>query len=299
LLHFAAAWVLAAIVSASPFQIVDDIPVVNVFVNGKGPFSFAVDTGATWTILTPELANQLKLKPVGFRPVSGAGPNGMQAVNVRLKSLRVGQAAASDMEAYVVPLAPRLFSPPGHGHVYGLLGEGFFHRYVTVIDYETSELAFYGLGGYTPPHSGFALPMTLVSGAMVPAVPVSIDADTAVFMLDTGDGGWPNVTAAFAKKNINHRYPTGKDQAAQGEGGAYAMRTICLDHFAIAGVDFRNVPMYVQSADYGITAEGDFQGAIGYEILRHFAVALDFARSTVYLTPNADSLAYDHCATAS
>ena len=53
--------------------------------------------------------------------------------------------------------------------------------------------------------------------------------------------------------------------------------------------------MYVQARDFGIDTEGDFQGGFGYEILRHFAVALDFDRAAVYLTPNAGGNTYAHC----
>ena len=219
----------------------------------------------------------------------------MRAAEVELTSLRVGHAAVANTQAYVVDLPPRLFSPPGHKHIVGLLGEGFLHRFVTVVDYETSEIAFFDSLTYTPPRNGFALPMTLVSGAMVPAVPVSVDGDTAIFELDTGNGGGPIATAAFAKSGIDRRYPGGAPQSAQGAGGSYSLRTICATLFSVGSVGFAHIPMYVQTSDLGITSEGDFQGSFGYQILRQFAIALDFARSTVYFTPNAGRTAYARC----
>jgi hypothetical protein len=282
-------------VSTSRFEIVEGIPIVDVWIDGRGPFPFAVDSGATWTILSPQLARVLNLQSQASRSVSGAGPNAVRAAEVQMDSLRVGRAVANGMQAYVLELPPRLYSPPGHKHVLGLLGETFFHRYVTVIDYETNEIAFFDRATYAPPGRAIALPITLVSGAMVPAVPVSVDADTAVFELDTGSGGWPIATAAFAKSGIDMRYETRRTQSAQGAGGAYALRTICVARFGLGTEAFHDIPMYVQTNDLGISAEGDFQGNLGYQILRHFAVALDFDASKVYLTPNAGKDAYARC----
>jgi predicted aspartyl protease len=281
--------------STSRFEIVEGIPIVDVWINGRGPFSFAVDSGATWTVLSPQLARELKLRARASRNVSGAGPNAVPAAQVQMDSLRVGHAVVNAMQAYVLELPPGLYSPPGHKHVLGLLGETFFHRYVTVIDYETNEIAFFDRATYAAPSRAIALPITLVSGAMVPAVPVSVDADTAVFELDTGSGGWPIATAAFAKSGIDLRYETRRTQTAQGAGGAYALRTICVAHFGLGALAFRDIPMYVQTNDLGITSEGDFQGNLGYQILRHFAVALDFDASKVYLTPNAGADRYVRC----
>ncbi len=282
--------------SSSRFELADNIPIVEVWIDGKGPFDFAVDSGATWMVLSPQLANQLSLRPTGFRNVSGGGPDSMRAPSVVLDSLRVGSLAVKQMQAYVVPLPPALYSPPRHKkHIVGLLGETFFHRYVTVIDYETSELAFFDRNTYAPPEHAFALPMTLVFGGVVPAVPVSVDAQSAVFVLDTGSGAWPIATATFAKARLDQQYPAGKAQEAQGAGGSYSLRTICVTRFALGEAIFASVPMYVETNTLGLSAEGDFQGNLGYQVLRHFAVALDFDNATVYLTPNAGGSAYAHC----
>ena len=60
--------------SSSRFELADNIPIVDVWIDGKGPFAFAVDSGAAWMVLSPQLANQLNLRPTGFRNVSGGGP---------------------------------------------------------------------------------------------------------------------------------------------------------------------------------------------------------------------------------
>lgn len=296
LLILCSAPVAAEPLSISRFELADNIPIVEVWINGKGPFDFAVDSGATWMVLSPQLANQLSLRPTGFRNVSGGGPKSMRAPSVTLDSLRVGRLAVKQMEAYVVPLPPALFSPPRRKrHIVGLLGETLFHRYVTVIDYETSELAFFDRATYAPPQHAVALPMTLVFGGVVPAVTVSVDAQSGVFVLDTGSGAWPIATATFAKAALDQRYPAGKSEEAQGAGGSYSLRTICVTRFALGEQAFARVPMYVETSTLGLSSEGDFQGNLGYQVLRHFAVTLDFDNATVYLTPNAGGSAYKHC----
>jgi len=268
------------------FEIVEGIPIVDVTIDGRGPFRFAVDSGATWTIVSPELVRKLNLDIVGMRHVSGAGAEQMEAGQLVLDSLNVGGAVVKRTVAYSVELPPRLAHPPGFAQVDGLLGETFFHAFVTTLDYETSMIEFDEVRSFAPPTQAAALPMRLVSGAAVPAVPVQVDGQNTYFELDTGSGSWPVLTRAFADLGINARYPQGSIQSAQGEGGSFSLRAACVRSFGLGGTQFNDVQMYVQPEDLGITAEGDFGGSFGYAILRDFTVSLDFSNRTVYLTRN-------------
>jgi predicted aspartyl protease len=71
---FALAPAAAAASHLVPFDDVYGSIVVRVIVDGKGPFSFGVDTGAVETIVTPSLASELGLVTTGKRIESGAGP---------------------------------------------------------------------------------------------------------------------------------------------------------------------------------------------------------------------------------
>jgi predicted aspartyl protease len=76
---------------------------VPVFLNGRGPFSFVVDTGANRSVVSLELAAALSLPAAGrveVHGIAGAEPAAMTGV----RSFRVGDTSSSDL---VLPALPR------------------------------------------------------------------------------------------------------------------------------------------------------------------------------------------------
>ena len=76
---------------------------VPVFINGKGPFLFVVDTGANSSVVSRELAATLGLPSAGRVEVHGiAGAESAPVVSVR--SFRVGETSSTNL---VLPALPR------------------------------------------------------------------------------------------------------------------------------------------------------------------------------------------------
>src|SRR5260370_1090191 len=65
-------------------------PIVDVNINGKGPYRFILDTGASMTVISDDLKDELAL-PAGAS--NAHTPDGASASLVRIDSLRVGDAA--------------------------------------------------------------------------------------------------------------------------------------------------------------------------------------------------------------
>ena len=112
--------------------------IVNVKVNGQGPYDFVLDTGATFTCVDNELAEQLKLpewKGSFGTVVVGPGGGGMRLL--KIDTLEVGNARASDLTACSVDL--NRMAPPGLG-IKGLVGLNFLKSYRVIIDFEKKSL---------------------------------------------------------------------------------------------------------------------------------------------------------------
>src|SRR5207245_3210989 len=58
----------------------------SVMINGQGPYEFAVDTGATQTVLSEKLADQIGLKPVTTTIMHGVGGGGQ--IDTKLYSVK-------------------------------------------------------------------------------------------------------------------------------------------------------------------------------------------------------------------
>ncbi|MBW3629173.1 MAG: retroviral-like aspartic protease family protein [Gemmatimonadetes bacterium] len=114
---------------------------VPVHINGKGPFPFVLDTGATLTCVSDQLAAELSLPEpagqVGFG--AGIGGGGRMRI-VRIDSLRVGEARAEDLPACALDLTDiqKLgveFS--------GLLGLNFLSSFRVVLDFERNVVVLH------------------------------------------------------------------------------------------------------------------------------------------------------------
>ena len=112
--------------------------IVAVKINGRGPYDFVLDTGATFTCLDNKLADELKLPEWkgGFGTVV-VGPAGGAMKLLKVDTLEVGDARASDLIACSIDL--NRISPPGLG-IHGLVGLNFLKQYRVTIDFEKKSL---------------------------------------------------------------------------------------------------------------------------------------------------------------
>jgi predicted aspartyl protease len=112
--------------------------VVPVWINGEGPFDLVLDTGATYTCVTPEVAARLDLPDQRGAVGYGAGVQSAGRVRiVRYDSVRAGAAAAHDMAGCVVDLSS--LAAVGTA-VDGLLGLNFLRGFDVRLDFERAVL---------------------------------------------------------------------------------------------------------------------------------------------------------------
>src|SRR5205823_478455 len=102
-----------------PFQLVDNLIVVDAVLNRKASVTLLLDTGATETMLTPETATRVGLRPLADPPkraarLADAPLPGVPVVP--LSALSVGEASVENLLVGVA-----VFSPQGLA-VDGLLG---------------------------------------------------------------------------------------------------------------------------------------------------------------------------------
>lgn len=110
---------------------------VPVKINGQGPYTFILDTGATFTCIDQKLVDKLKLPE--WRGQFGVGVL-MPAGDVRLVSLdsfEVGQIKATDMKACAIEFS-RLQA--GGLDAQGLVGLNFLKSFRMSIDFKNKIL---------------------------------------------------------------------------------------------------------------------------------------------------------------
>jgi hypothetical protein len=112
--------------------------IVQVHLNGEGPFDFVLDTGATMTCVERGVEQQLQLPERRGVVGVGAGVEGTGRLElVQVDSIRVGATRGSDFTACVLDLAH--LEPLG-ATIHGLLGLNFLRQFHVTLDFERNVL---------------------------------------------------------------------------------------------------------------------------------------------------------------
>lgn len=122
--------------------------VVNVKINGKGPYRLIFDTGAPVTLINNKIAKEAGVIPKDFRPPPFAlfGSLGQ----FTMKTLEVEHLRANNVPTMVMDHPTLTAMANVFGPIEGIVGFGFFARYRMTLDYQAKTLTFVPTG-YKPP----------------------------------------------------------------------------------------------------------------------------------------------------
>ena len=114
------------------------MPVVEVKLNGQGPFAFMIDTGAGMQAdIDPSVAARLKL-PLSGRAINGdpSGQNDREVATAMIESLTIGKAEFRNVTAVVRPQRITKDYP----EIDGILGFALFTDYLLTLDYPAMQV---------------------------------------------------------------------------------------------------------------------------------------------------------------
>lgn len=122
-----------------PFDVVDGRIYVQARVDGRGPFRFAVDTGASgWARADASLVSVLGLAPQ--EPAANSdGVRAAQAATVRIDSLELGGLSRDRLDVITRDYSSRMRPEAA---LSGIIGREFFADGLLVIDYPARTLSF-------------------------------------------------------------------------------------------------------------------------------------------------------------
>lgn len=137
-------------VATAPLQMRGLMPVVDVRLNGQGPFAFMIDTGAGMQAdIDPSVAERLKLHISG-RAINGdpSGQNDREVATATIDSMTIGKAEFRHVTAVV--RQQRLTKD--YPDVDGILGFALFTDYLLTLDYPAMHVRL--ARGSLPPANG-------------------------------------------------------------------------------------------------------------------------------------------------
>jgi hypothetical protein len=108
-------------------------PLVQISINGKGPYPFVLDTGAHISVISQDLAEELKLEQVGIAKMpSSSGGAGAESKLIQIDRLQMGEAQIASLACASVDLS-QMFSGPDAPR--GVLSAATFRGYLLTLDY--------------------------------------------------------------------------------------------------------------------------------------------------------------------
>ena len=123
--------------SGTPITIENGYPVVEVFINSRGPLRMVLDTGANACSLSPKAALSANVSPEHQKLVATVA--GEKMVEAAFVPLQLGsfEALRSEVLIYDIPAVSRL-----NRHLDGLLGQSFLSQRPYLLDYRARRLWF-------------------------------------------------------------------------------------------------------------------------------------------------------------
>ncbi len=281
---------LSALLSAAcgapavPIRLEAGLVFAEVRIDGQGPFTFILDTGATETVLTPRTARALGLRT---QPVTATQATGV------VRSLAAGAAEVRDLRVFVFDPPQALSLRLDHGLDYhGLLGCSFLERFVTTLDYGARQVTFAPVarrsaaaaGADEPVPPGAARVRFTLRDRLI-HVPALVSAAgrsaTLPFLLDTGAAEVVLRPAAATRLGLG----------AAPAGGAGAVdaqpRRMALDVLAVGAARAANVSAVVDALAGEAPPAGAYAGILGTPFLERFTLTLDYRERTLLLVPRA------------
>lgn len=259
---------------ALPMQDLKGRPVVEVKVNGKGPFTFIFDSGASSTVFSDTLVKELNIpQPEGMRAMASGGS---QPITIHtVESLGVGGMKLGGLTVPALPLGTLL---SGEDAPRGILAVNTLRGYVTTFDYPGRRITV--KKGELGPADGVTV-FGYPSDRVLPSVPVSVGGQEIWVDLDTGSAYGLSLPRRYMSELplAGEPHEAGKVSTM---GGTFPVMASAVKGEVKIGQHGLSVGE-VRFSDVR-PGNGPVSANVGYEVLKGFVVAVDPANRRVSLT---------------
>ena len=247
-------------------------------VGEKGPFEFIVDTGASQTVFTEKLVNELGLEPIASTLIHGIGGEGKVDTNIyRIDELKFG-----DIEIHNLPIGS-INEPMISELAAGIFSTATFNDQVVSIDYRRDRIEF-----NAPEISDNVehIPSWFFNNLVL--IPLTINGEhQGNFLVDTGAVTTVLAHNMAATLGVTEDTPGAKiDLGLAGIGGFEGVVLLVpevvftteknLEGFSqVVSIDMREISKMLGT---------EVAGVVGYDFLKGYRISIDFQNAEVRLS---------------
>jgi predicted aspartyl protease len=248
-----------------------------VMINGKGPYEFAIDTGASQVVLSEKLAGELGLKPLTSTIMHGVGGGG----KIDTKLYSIDEISIGDVKIKKIPVGT--FNDPLVTQLAdGILGTALLSDFILTVDYPASQLEL--ARKRTPNAAGEALPAWFFSNLLL--VPLDVNGKRGNFVVDTGAVTTVLSHNMAASLGVTANTPGAKiDLGLSGVGG---FEGVVLRVPNVTLKTAKNSEVFPQVVSIDLTEISkmigtEIAGVVGFDFLEGYKVTLDYYAAEVRL----------------
>lgn len=273
--------------STVPMELVNLRPIIEIGIGDKNEkFRFVLDTGSGISVISNQMAEKLKMKPVSRGGLASAigGDGKFEIVYGFLKSINIGETKIRNVPVYI-----RKFHDEG-SHVDGYIGLSLISKFLTTVDYgnltftltRTSQESKQKLE-----NESLALPLRLTSSGFLSGEVQIEGIETPLnFIVDTG-ASVSVISDLLANRDSVSRFITQEKMRVIGAAGV----TENVDSFMLPRITFgkhsrESVRAIALNLDIINEASGFQQaGILGGNFLKNYCLTFDFQNSKVTFVP--------------
>ena len=240
--------------------------VLNLAPEGEKPFRLMLDTGATAPFLTPGYAKEL----------------GVSIRAARDRPYERGTVLGRPLQFWIQTRTSSTLSPSGWE--YGLLGGQFLAEYVIEVDFPRRRVRFidpdrFPVAKQVEAPGEAVLPLNLIANR--PHVQVALDGKTLEVLLDTG-APWTMLLSGESAERVGFRPEVIARASIGGVVGRTEAQLVEAHSLSLGPFSFSPAPIEVAPNGFFNQASSS-DSLIGYEVLRHFVVRLDYPHRRLWL----------------
>jgi hypothetical protein len=269
-----------------PFDLIDNRIVIDVKLNGKGPFRFIFDSGAN-AVVAPEVVRQLGLKVENLQ--TGGGGVGEQLVER-------GEANISQVEVGDIQLPAEVFGVIsftdtkyvfGANRIDGIIGFPLFKRLVVHVDYVRRQLTFTQSANFAyEGRGGVVVPLDF--DRHLPLAKGELDGVPGIFVIDTGARSALILYGPFVEQNnLRAKYKASFEGiTGWGIGGPVRSQIVRVKTLKLGAAEVRNLIARLSLQKSGALTNANRAALVGPDVLKQFTTIFDYSRRQLILEKN-------------
>lgn len=278
---------------AIPMVQVDPLPLIQMTVNGHGPYYFLIDTGGGELALDPSIADSLQLERYGEEMGTFAGGRRSGVMQSRVSSLGLGPLTIHDVPIGLLD-TKRLTRIANGRPVAGIVGTVLLYHFRATLDYPRAQLVLQRRG--TPQRAGPApagrieVPFWMAGDHFMVASGTVDSSGAEAWFVDSGLAGAALTAPASTLIEAGIAVPdTSAGMTGQGGGGPVRAAPFRVRRLTLGAAEAKDLlgifGAFPPTLEYAMGFR--IGGIISHAFLRKWSVTFDFARMQILLDPKA------------